>query len=111
MSAGAAGVSAVGVAAAAGLGMTLVVQLVRSKLRERRHARFLAQLAERYKQVRVLQDRPGREAQEDEVRPRAMAHAPRRVVMVAELVARIEADGLPVRLGRCGQGDDVGADV
>jgi hypothetical protein len=65
-----------------GLGLALVVWLVHIELRERRRARFLAQLAARYR--REL--------------PAAATDASSRKVTVDDLIARIRSEGRPVRL-------------
>ena len=83
-----------------GLGLALVVGLVRSELRQRRKARYFAQLAAQYRKARPAL--PASTAQEPESEPN---EAPRPVVTVAELVARVEAEGLPVRL-KWDEGDE-----
>jgi len=72
-----------------GLGVGLVVWLVRSELRERRKARYFAQLSAQYqRQPQAL----------SAAEPAPAEEAPSRSITVGELVARIEAEGLPVRL-------------
>lgn len=75
-----------------GLGLALVIWLVRSHLRERRKARYLAQLSAQYRRARPALR--ASEAQEPDPEPQT----PRPMVTVAELVARVEAEGLAVRL-------------
>ena len=70
------------------LGVMLVVWLVRSELRERRKARYFAQLSAQYRK-----GRPALPASEPK-QPEPL----NRKVTVEELVARVEAEGLSVRL-------------
>ena len=77
------------VAVVGGLGVGLVVRLVRSRLRERRKARYFAQLSAQYrKQPRAL----------PASKPTPAEELPSRKITVKELVARLEGEGLPVRL-------------
>jgi len=66
-----------------GLGVLLVIWMVRSELRERRKARYLRQLSAQYRK-----------------QPRAFPaeEPPQQKITVEELVARIESEGLLVRL-------------
>jgi hypothetical protein len=72
------------------LGLSPVVWVVRSALRERRKARFAAEMAAYSRKMRtVVPD--GEPTPDDQM--------PSKQITVAELVARIEAEGLAVRLG------------
>lgn len=88
-------VSVAAVVVLGGLGLALVGWLVRSELQERRKARYLAQLSAQYRTARPALLASA--AQEPDPAPRP-AESARQVVTVAELVARMEAEGLPVRL-------------
>ena len=82
--------SFVAVVAVVGLGAGLVGWLIRSKLRERRKARYFAQLSAQYRKARPAllgaKELPSRD------------ESPRTAVTVDELVARLEAEGLATRL-------------
>ena len=82
----------------AGLSVALVVWQVRSRLRKRRRARFLAELSTKYRQHRaaLAASKP------------PIPGPPACKVMVYELVARIEAEGRAVRLNWDEQDDDEG---
>lgn len=83
-----------------GLVVGLVVWSVRSRLRERRKARYFAQLSAQYrKEPKAL---PVAES------PPAQEHEPRRMVTVEELVAKLESEGLPTRLNWNGDDDMAG---
>jgi hypothetical protein len=77
--------SVVGLAVVVGLVVVFAVWVVHSLCRARRQARLLAQLAEQYRKARPALPTTGESP-------------PRRTVTVDELVARIEREGLPVRL-------------
>jgi hypothetical protein len=64
--------------------------LIRSKLRERRKARYFAELSAKYQNPR-----PALPVATEPLRPEEPA---RRIVTVEELVARTKGEGLPVRL-------------
>lgn len=78
-----------------GVGLALVVWLVRSELRERRKAQCLARLSEQYRNTRPASVAMESEDRGPAARPEGVPH---RTVTVADLVARVEAEGLAVRL-------------
>jgi len=82
----------VAIAIVGGLGVVLVGWLVRSELQERRRAKLLAQLSERYRKAR-----PALPATASEPSPQVQLPTSRKVT-VDELVARLEAEGRSVRL-------------
>lgn len=86
----------------AGLGLTLVAWLVRAELRQRRHARFVAQLSVRY--------RTNRPALPSASRPQPQETQPSREISVDELVARIRAEGAPSASARTGRHGMAGQD-
>lgn len=96
----------VGLAPVVGLGVVLVTWLVRSQVRERRKARYFADLSAQY-QKKAL-SRGSTTDTEANQRTSGAAAAPVRAVTVQELVVRIEKEGLPVRLSwdRDGESDD-----
>lgn len=82
------------------LGAGLVVWWIRTRLRERRKARYFAQLTAQYrKEPKAL---PVAET------PPTQEHELRRMVTVEELVARLEGEGLATRLNWDGMGDAAG---
>lgn len=76
----------IGAAVVVGLVVTVGVWVVRSHLRARRQAKVLAQLAQQYRKARPA------------LPVAKQVEPPRRAVTVDELVARIEGEGLPIRL-------------
>jgi hypothetical protein len=88
-------------AVAGGLGVMLLVCFVASHVRQRRKARLLAQLWAQYqKQWPTLSSGTTTMAEAARTNPAVANAGPGRNVKVTvdELVARIEAEGLPVRL-------------
>jgi len=93
----------VGLAPIAGLGVVLVTRLVRNHVRERRKARYFAELSAQH-QKKALSRGSTTDAKANQ-RTSRVAAAPVRAVTVEELVARIEGEGLPVRLRWDGDGE------
>lgn len=78
-----------GVAVASCLGLMLVAWVVRSRLRERRRARFVAQLSAQYRKAR-----PALPVVVRESRPASEERLSGRKITVDELVTRLEVERL-----------------
>jgi len=86
----------VGLAPIVAFAVVLVTWLVRSHVRERRKARYFAELSAQY-QTKALSRGSTTDAEANQRTPRT-AGTPGGAITVEELVARIEGEGLPVRL-------------